>query len=586
MLVRVLKPARVFTTHASRRANPASTARVAAMATTAHSPVSVRSMSSSACGKCTSVPEGAATSTAEAAASGPPTAISVFDMFSIGIGPSSSHTVGPMRAAERFATIVCSHSDVLDATTRVACKLYGSLALTGIGHGTPGAVMHGLEGHLPHTVEIDTYEQRVADIKAGELLNLGGTKFVEFDDDCLPLLRDQVLPQHSNGMEFFAFDKDGSVLMRRVYYSIGGGFFVSEEGLSSGDALAPANQGNEPVLDPVFTPPPYPFRSGSELLALCKRDGLTIPELAMHNELQWRNKEEILVSLRELWGVMDACIERGLRTSGSLPGGLNMARRAPGLVKALDKKLQKARKSAMMTHGLVYDSVSMWAIAVNEENAAGGRVVTAPTNGAAGVIPAVLKYYLEFVLPEQLEDNEHGAKLRRATDMLGVDVDPTTAAVVDFLLTAAVVGMLFKSGASISAAEVGCQGEVGVACSMAAAALTAVQDATLPQVESAAEIGMEHNLGLTCDPIGGRVAVPCIERNVMGAVKVGACGASRCRLSAVTLLCVTGNHCVAPCTSQQLCASRRRIHTDGQPRQRHCHYACNGQGHVNQLQGD
>ena len=294
------------------------------------------------------------------------------------------------------------------------------------------------------------------------------------------------------------------------------------------------------------------------------------------------------MSLRELWGVMDACIERGLRTSGSLPGGLNMARRAPGLVKALDKKLQKARKSAMMTHGLVYDSVSMWAIAVNEENAAGGRVVTAPTNGAAGVIPAVLKYYLEFVLPEQLEDNEHGAKLRRATDMLGVDVDPTTAAVVDFLLTAAVVGMLFKSGASISAAEVGCQGEVGVACSMAAAALTAVQDATLPQVESAAEIGMEHNLGLTCDPIGGRVAVPCIERNVMGAVKVGACGGSRCRLSAVTLLCVhvAGNHCIAPGTSQQLCASRRRIHTDGQPRQRHCHYACNGQGHVNQLQGD
>jgi len=452
-------------------------------------------------------------------------AISVFEMFAIGIGPSSSHTVGPMRAAERFASIL-SNSDYFGAVTKVKCNLYGSLALTGIGHGTPGAVMHGLEGHLPDSVDIETYDARVAEIKSTKKLVLAGRKAVEFDDDCLPLLKDQVLPAHSNGMEFFAYDSDGEVLCSQRYYSIGGGFFVTDEGFGHDDALFAAGDLASTTSRSHTDSAPFPFRNAKEVFDMCESANMTVPELAMQNELVWRSQADVETGLLGIWDVMDSSIQRGLHTTGVLKGGLNRQRRAPGLRQNLeDKKNSAAPELSIAWHsGMLYDAVAMWAIAVNEENADGGRVVTAPTNGAAGVIPAVLKYYLEFVLPTRCRRCDFDPAIDIGCRSPHVDRKYCLAAqqrqgVIDFLLAAGVVGMLFKGGASISAAEVGCQGEVGVASSMAAAALAAVEGGTLAQVESAAEIAMEHFLGMTCDPVDGLVQVPCIERNVMGAVK-------------------------------------------------------------------
>lgn len=453
-------------------------------------------------------------------------AISVFEMFSIGIGPSSSHTVGPMRAAHRFASLLLASPGLVDSVARVKCALYGSLALTGIGHGTPGAVMLGLEGNLPDTVDVEGYKDRLRVIRETRRLRIGGRHDVEFDDDCLPLLKSEVLPQHANGMEFSAFDASGELLLKRRYYSIGGGFFVSERGAKADDALAGAGAlAGTTTHSPRSVAPPFPFRDAADVVAMCRANDISVQQLALENELAWRSADDVHTQLMDIWRTMEACIDRGLHTDGELGGGLGIRRRAPGLWRALQQRdaATSSRRHAAASHGLPYDAVSAYAIAVNEENAAGGRVVTAPTNGAAGIIPAVLRYYVEYVHPHmrtQTVDVTPDSSTR-GPRML-VSESPAEAlerCVAEFLLTAGLVGMLFKSGASISAAEVGCQGEVGVACSMAAAALAAVQGGTVEQVESAAEIGMEHNLGLTCDPIGGLVQVPCIERNVMGAVK-------------------------------------------------------------------
>jgi L-serine dehydratase len=414
-------------------------------------------------------------------------AISVFDLFRIGIGPSSSHTVGPMRAAGLFVAELATR-ELLDAVTRIQVQLFGSLGATGKGHGTDKAVILGLEGEHPESVDTDTIPARLETLRQQQHLKLPNGPVIEFDPDRdLEFHRRKTLPYHPNGLQFLARGADGSLLHERVYYSVGGGFVVDEDAA-----------GADRIVEDR-TPLPYPFSSAAELLALCGEHSLSMSQVMLCNEMAWRTEAGIRSGLLEIWGVMQACVERGCHTEGILPGGLRVKRRAARLYRQLtnDRELENVPLGTM-------DWVNLYALAVNEENAAGGRVVTAPTNGAAGIIPAVLHYYWRFS-PGCSDDG-----------------------IVRFLLTAGAIGILYKINASISGAEVGCQGEVGTACSMAAAGLTEVLGGTPEQVENAAEIAMEHNLGLTCDPIGGLVQVPCIERNAMGAVK--AINASRMAL--------------------------------------------------------
>jgi L-serine dehydratase len=402
-------------------------------------------------------------------------AISVFDLLSIGIGPSSSHTVGPMRAARMFARRL-RNEELLDSVASVRAELYGSLGATGHGHGTPKAVLLGLEGDSPRTVDVETADERVETIRTSGRLRLLGEHEIAFSyDDDMVLHRRKALPYHANGMTLWAYDAEGTEVLTKTYYSVGGGFVVDEDAVGA-DRI---------VLDDTVLK--YPFRTGDELLRLAKETGLSISALMLENERAWRDEDEIREGLLEIWRVMRACVERGMTREGILPGGLKVRRRAANTARKL--------RSEGDPLALSMEWITLYAMAVNEENAAGGRVVTAPTNGAAGIIPAVLHYYMNFVP--------------------GADED----GVVRFLLAAGAIGMLFKENASISGAEVGCQGEVGSACSMAAGALAEVLGGTPEQVENAAEIGMEHNLGLTCDPVGGLVQIPCIERNGMAAVK-------------------------------------------------------------------
>ncbi|MFD7568404.1 L-serine ammonia-lyase [Streptomyces tendae] len=402
-------------------------------------------------------------------------AISVFDLFSIGIGPSSSHTVGPMRAARMFARRL-RNEELLDSVASVRAELYGSLGATGHGHGTPKAVLLGLEGDSPRTVDVETADDRVEKIKSSGRISLLGEHEITFAyDDDMVLHRRKALPYHANGMTLWAYDAEGAEVLTKTYYSVGGGFVVDEDAVGA-DRI---------VLDDTVLK--YPFRTGDELLRLARETGLSISALMLENERAWRDEDEIREGLLEIWRVMRACVDRGMTREGILPGGLKVRRRAANTARKL--------RSEGDPQALAMEWITLYAMAVNEENAAGGRVVTAPTNGAAGIIPAVLHYYVNFVP--------------------GADED----GVVRFLLAAGAIGMLFKENASISGAEVGCQGEVGSACSMAAGALAEVLGGSPEQVENAAEIGMEHNLGLTCDPVGGLVQIPCIERNGMAAVK-------------------------------------------------------------------
>jgi L-serine dehydratase len=416
-------------------------------------------------------------------------AVSVFDLFKIGIGPSSSHTVGPMRAAARFAEKWLEEGGRMAKVARVRAELFGSLALTGRGHGTDKAVLMGLEGNWPNSIDPDAIPPALERIRRDKQIRLLGKHVVAFDEKTdLVFNKRQKLPFHSNGMRFSAYDAQGNELATRDYYSVGGGFVVNQDEAAADRIVADT------------TPVPYSFHSADELLKLCEANGLTIAQLMWANERAWRGDEEIRKGLLEIWSAMQDCVQRGIRQAGVLPGGLKVVRRAPNMYQDLSSRPEAAMKDPLT----VLDWVNLYALAVNEENAAGGRVVTAPTNGAAGIIPSVLHYFDRFCPGA----GEQG--------------------VLDFLLTAGAIGILYKENASISGAEVGCQGEVGVACSMAAGGLTAALGGSLGQVENAAEIGMEHNLGLTCDPIGGLVQIPCIERNAMGAVK--AINASRMAL--------------------------------------------------------
>jgi L-serine dehydratase len=403
-------------------------------------------------------------------------AISVFDLFSIGIGPSSSHTVGPMRAARTFA-LGLAEDGLLDPVQRVRVELFGSLGATGRGHGSDKAVVLGLEGETPEHIDTASVPERYQRARDAEQVRLLDKYPVRLGPDDLVLHRRATLPFHPNGMRFSAFGAEEALLRERTFYSVGGGFVVDEH--ATGADRIKADD----------TEQPYPFSSAAELCAHAERTGLSISDLMLANETAWRPAEEVRERLLQIWQVMQDCVQAGYLHEGTLPGGLKVRRRAPELYQAL------AGESFSTDPLRVMDWVSLFAMSVNEENAAGGRVVTAPTNGAAGIVPAVLHYYRRFV-PGASDDG-----------------------VVRFLLTAAAIGVLYKENASISGAEVGCQGEVGSACSMAAGALCEVMGGAPLQVENAAEIGMEHNLGLTCDPIGGLVQVPCIERNAMAAVK-------------------------------------------------------------------
>jgi L-serine dehydratase len=418
-------------------------------------------------------------------------AVSVFDLFKIGIGPSSSHTVGPMRAARLFVMRL-QQDGLLAPTVRVQAQLYGSLGATGRGHGSDGAVLLGLLGAEPDTVEVDGMAATVARIRETCSIALLGVHPVAFDEKAdLVFHRRETLPFHANGMRYVAFDASGAELSNRVYYSVGGGFVVSDEVAADGT--------KQKVVAPDTTQLAHPFHSGDELVARAKANGGSIAALMRANERYWRSDAEIDTGLLQIWAVMQSCVVRGCATEGVLPGGFKVRRRAPGLHRQLlaEDAVDAAANAAVASADplRVLDWVNLYALAVNEENAAGGRVVTAPTNGAAGIVPAVLHYYRRHVAAS------------------------TDAGVVDFLLTAAAIGLLYKENASISGAEVGCQGEVGVACSMAAGALCAVLGGTPEQAENAAEIGMEHHLGLTCDPVGGLVQIPCIERNAIASVK-------------------------------------------------------------------
>jgi L-serine dehydratase len=404
---------------------------------------------------------------------------SIFEIFKIGIGPSSSHTVGPMRAAREFA-VSLQGEGLLPQTANLRVELYGSLALTGHGHGTDRAVVLGLLGELPDEVVPEAIQEKIHAVRESQQLRLLGAHNVLFREarDLL-FHKDQILPGHPNAMRFSAFDTSGQQLRTAIYYSVGGGF-ISREG--------------EPVsARTALTPPPYPFSSAADLLRIGANRSLPIWKIVLENEKAWRSEATVRDYIKRVWEVMQACVRRGLETEGILPGGLNVRRRAPKLACKLGE-IGNSDPLAPM------DWVNVFAMAVNEENAAGGRVVTAPTNGAAGIIPAVAHYYMRFI-PEA-----------------------SNAGLERYFLTAGAIGILYKENASISGAEVGCQGEVGVACSMAAGGLAAALEGSNGQVEYAAEIGMEHNLGMTCDPIGGLVQIPCIERNAMGAVKaINAC---------------------------------------------------------------
>ena len=410
-------------------------------------------------------------------------AVSVFDLFKIGIGPSSSHTVGPMRAARLFVQRL-AHDGLLAKVTRIQCGLYGSLGATGKGHGSDKAVLLGLLGESPDTVDVEAVPALLHRIRHEGALALPGGPAIAFDEKRdLKFFRRETLPFHANGMRLQAFDAHGQALAERCYYSVGGGFIVSDEVAADG--------ARQKVIAPDTTALPLPFHSAAELLSLCQQHQLSIAGLMRRNERHWRTDAEVDAGLLHIWQVMQDCVARGCRTDGTLPGGFKVKRRAAPLHRALCANPEAALRDPLQ----VLDWVNLYALAVNEENAAGGRVVTAPTNGAAGIVPAVLHYYARFTPAA------------------------TEAGVVDFLLTAAAIGLLYKENASISGAEVGCQGEVGVACSMAAGALCAVLGGTPAQVENAAEIGMEHHLGLTCDPVGGLVQIPCIERNAIASVK-------------------------------------------------------------------
>lgn len=405
--------------------------------------------------------------------------ISLFDMFSIGIGPSSSHTVGPMLAANAFVELLYAEN-LFPQIERIKIELYGSLALTGKGHGTDKAILNGLEGKNPESVEPESMVPRMREIISQQKLHLGSRKIIDFDNERdFLFLQKELLPRHSNGMRFAAFDKQGNSLRTQVYYSIGGGFITTEENF---DQQSDASSNNLP----------YPFATAFELISLCKENNLTIAELMMVNELTWRNQEAIHDDILAIANVMLQCIDSGCHHGGILPGGLSLKRRAPELYKKL---IEHQGVPSVFEQSDIMNRLNLYAMAVNEENAAGGRIVTAPTNGAAGIIPAVLKYFQEA---HHCASQEH---------------------IYTYFLTAAAIGILYKKGASISGAEVGCQGEVGVAASMAAAGLAAVLGGTLEQIENAAEIAMEHHLGMTCDPVLGLVQIPCIERNAMGAVK-------------------------------------------------------------------
>lgn len=414
--------------------------------------------------------------------------VSAFQLFSIGIGPSSSHTVGPMRAALLFGKQVVERGHLFQVSS-LSVELFGSLAMTGKGHATDIAILLGLEGYSPETVDPNAVEAYIQEIIQQQMLYFLQQRKIPFKvDQDLIFRKGKRFPYHSNAIRFQALDARGEVLISDIYYSVGGGFVVPQNqifdsGLSHGFDLSV----------------PYPFQTAEELLRYGREEGKTIAEIMWENERCWRSEKEIRSGILHIWEVMKECVKRGCHTEGVLPGGLDVKRRASQMYKELSQKEKLSDPSEL------FDWVSLFALAVNEENAAGGRVVTAPTNGAAGIIPAVLHYYEKFT------------------------PNPSEKGIIDFFLTAAAIGILYKEGASLSAAEMGCQGEVGVATSMAAAGLTAVLGGSNEQVENAAEIGMEHNLGLTCDPVGGLVQIPCIERNAMGAVK--AINASRLALS-------------------------------------------------------
>ena len=410
-------------------------------------------------------------------------AVSVFDLFKIGIGPSSSHTVGPMRAARMFMQRLAADG-LIDDVMRLQCDLYGSLGATGKGHGSDTAVLLGLMGHEPDTVDVDRIPEIVAGVRAHQSLTLPDGLCLAFNEARdLVFHRRETLPFHANGMRLTAYDGSGAEIANRIYYSVGGGFVVSDEVAADGT--------RHKVVAPDTTALPHPFHSGEQLLVLAKQLNYSIAEVMRRNERHWRTDEEIDAGLLRIWRAMQDCVVRGCKAEGILPGGFKVKRRAAALYRSLTSNPEAALRDPLQ----VLDWVNLYALAVNEENAAGGRVVTAPTNGAAGIVPAVLHYYHRFV---------HGSSER---------------GVVDFLLTAAAIGILYKENASISGAEVGCQGEVGSASAMAAAGLCAVMGGTPEQVENAAEIALEHHLGMTCDPVGGLVQVPCIERNALGAVK-------------------------------------------------------------------
>lgn len=398
--------------------------------------------------------------------------VSIFDLFSVGIGPSSSHTVGPMKAAYNFVSDL-----LLEQVQRVQIDLYGSLALTGRGHATDSAILSGLEGNLPDKVIPETLPERIQQILAQQQIHLGGKKIIPFSEKSdLLFHQKELLPLHTNGMRFTAFDAQGEPLKSQAYYSIGGGFIVTEQ------------QFGKPLLSIKV---PYPFNNAKALFSLCNEHNLTIADIMLANEQALAPDRECRADLFAIANIMQDCIEKGCHAEGNLPGGLQVKRRAPELYKKLKNK--ETPKSLTLTGSFLWPTV--YAMAVNEENAAGGRIVTAPTNGAAGIVPAVLTYYRHFY--EQVSEKT----------------------ITDFLLTAGAIALLYKTNASISGAEVGCQGEVGVACSMAAGALTAVLGGTLEQIENAAEMAMEHHLGMTCDPVAGLVQIPCIERNGVGAEK-------------------------------------------------------------------
>ncbi|MBB6288405.1 MULTISPECIES: L-serine ammonia-lyase [unclassified Pseudomonas] len=405
-------------------------------------------------------------------------AISVFDLFKVGIGPSSSHTVGPMRAAATFVQAL-SDQQWLGETRRVEVRLYGSLSATGVGHATDRACVMGLMGEWPDQVDPTSINPRIQQLRESGRLLLAGKHEIAFNWQSDLLLLDESLPYHPNAMSLLAYGDNG-LLSEQTYYSVGGGFIIDAAEAASGIA---------PTGDVQL---PYEFSSAVELLALCNKHGLRVSELMMANERAWRSDEQIRSGLLHIWSVMRECVEQGLRDEGILPGGLDVPRRAAKLHRSL---LEIGKPNVITSTLSAMEWVNLFALAVNEENAAGGRMVTAPTNGAAGIIPAVLHYYMKF------------------------NADASDDDVVNFFLAAAAVGILCKKNASISGAEVGCQGEVGSACAMAAAGLADILGASPEQLENAAEIGLEHNLGLTCDPVGGLVQVPCIERNAIAAVK-------------------------------------------------------------------